>query len=149
MKVTFGGKKKKVAAMPPQTLINYFSSAPSPRSAPVHGSNERGEGSVVSQNSRRPQPCVCSCIKASQCAFQSCVTQGILCLSFRLPANEEKLLSQQRWCGGGDTRDTKGGNKTTKELAFNHTASLFLTNPIKHGSEARIGGKTVPDAVLQ
>lgn len=49
MKVTFGGKKKKVAAMPPQTLINYFSSAPSPRSAPVHGSNERGEGSVVSQ----------------------------------------------------------------------------------------------------
>lgn len=104
-------KKKKVAAMPPQTLINYFSSARSPRSAPVHGSNERGEGSVVSQNSRRPRPCVCSCIKASQCAFQCCVTQGILCLSFRLPANEKKLLSQQRWGVGWGT---KGEKKTTR-----------------------------------
>ena len=51
--------------------------------------------------------------------------------------------------GGERTWDTKGGNKTTKEMAFNHTPPLFLTNPITHGSEARTGGKTVPDAVLQ
>lgn len=94
----------------------------------MHESNERREGIVVSQNS----VCVlcsvhvCSSIQASRCVFRDCVTQGILCLSFQFPTNEEKLLTQH---GQHKTWNMRGGGKKQQRgQSFNNSFIFNKSN---------------------
>lgn len=77
------------------------------------------ERAVLLAKRRAPRACpvrVCSCIQASRPVFQFCATEGILCFSFRLPTNEENLLSQHG--------ETKGKHQITEEKTNNKDGSL-------------------------